>query len=71
MSTNKWKKENLKDYRFRVTIASGIPEALEKASQERNLTIPQYIRDAVLDKLFFDGFTPTPKKKKESSQKTE
>lgn len=56
MSTDKWRKENTKQYALRVTNSSGIPAALEKASIDTGMTQIEYIRNAVLEKLDFDGY---------------
>jgi len=55
-SNQKWKNEHTKIYNIRVTDTSGIIEAMEKMTAETGVSAPQYIREALLEKLDFDGY---------------
>ena len=55
-SNQKWKNEHTKIYNIRVTDSSGIIEAMEKMTEETGMSAPQYIREALLEKLDRDGF---------------
>lgn len=56
MPTKEWKKENQKAYGISFNIKSGIPAAIEKASDEAGLKPNMYVRLAVIEKLQFDGY---------------
>lgn len=56
MSNDQWRKENTKLYSLRVTIASGIPAAMEKACTDSEQTPSEYLREALLEKLDFEGY---------------
>lgn len=63
MATNdEWKKENTTVVRVRFVNSSGIPAALEKAIELKKTTMPQYVRQAIVEKLERDGFPPVPQK---------
>ena len=51
-----WKKENSKQYAVRVTNSSGIPDALEKAKADLNLTSGGFLMLAIREKLIRDGY---------------
>ena len=55
-SNQKWKNEHTKIYNIRVTDSSGVIEAIEKMTEETGISAPQYIRQALLEKLDRDGF---------------
>ena len=56
MSNDQWRKENTKLYSLRVTNASGIPAAIQKACQATGQAPSEYLREALLEKLDFEGF---------------
>lgn len=56
MSNDQWRKENTKLYSLRVTTTSGIPAAMEKACADSGQTPSEYLREALLEKLDFEGY---------------
>lgn len=56
MSSDEWKKANTTRYYVRFANSSGIPEAIERVCEENKTTPNEYIREAVLEKLDFDGY---------------
>lgn len=55
-ANSRWKKEHTKIYNIRVTDSSGIIEAIQKMEEETGISAPQYIRQALLEKLDHDGY---------------
>lgn len=53
---NEWQGTHTAVYRIRVTEASGIIAAIEKMSAETGMTATEYLREALLEKLDFDGY---------------
>lgn len=53
---DKWKRENTKLYQLRLANSSGVPCALEKMTADTGLSATEYIREALLEKLDFDGY---------------
>ena len=51
-----YQKENTKVYSLRITNSSGIPTALEKMTADTGLSATEYLREALLEKLDFDGY---------------
>lgn len=53
---DRWKRENTKLYQLRIAYSSGVPAAIEKACQDSGSTPAEYMREALLEKLDFDGY---------------
>ena len=51
-----WKRENTKLYQIRIANSSGIPEALEKMTADTGVSATEYLREALMEKLDFDGY---------------
>lgn len=51
-----WKRENTKLIQIRIANSSGVPEALDKMTEETGKSATQYMREALLDKLAADGY---------------
>lgn len=51
-----WQKENTVMYRIRVTKSSGIIDAMEKMTADTGKSPNEYLREALLEKLDFDGY---------------
>ena len=52
----KWQKEQTTQYNLRFLNATGIPEALQKATRETGETTPEYIKNSIIRRLKSDGF---------------
>lgn len=55
-----WKKENSVKYQLRVTRSSGIPDAIKSAIENTGITEPQFIRQAIEEKLTREGYLNKP-----------
>ena len=55
-----WIAANTKNYHVAFTIATGVPDALDKAAKEKGITAVKYIKTAVIEKLFDCGFVDSP-----------
>ena len=53
---DQWKRENTKLYQLRIANSSGVPRALEKMTAETGISATEYLREALLEKLDFDGY---------------
>lgn len=51
-----WKRENTKLYQIRIANSSGVPDALEKMTADTGISATEYLREALLEKLDFDGY---------------
>lgn len=58
MSTDKWKKENTFRIGIRLQNSSGIPLALQKATEVLDMTYGTYATQAIREKLIRDGYDP-------------
>jgi len=54
--SQKWNSQHTKLYGVRVTDSSGIIEAMEKMTAETGVSATEYVREALLEKLDFDGY---------------
>lgn len=52
----KWQKEQTTQYNLRFMNATGVPEALRKATEETGQTAQEYIKTSVVQCLQKDGF---------------
>ncbi len=64
-----WKRENTKLYQIRIANSSGVPEALEKMTAETGVTATEYLREALLEKLDYDGYIHMEIVKKKSTRR--
>lgn len=51
-----WRKVATVQYNLRIMNATGIPEALQKATAETGETPPQYIKAALVERLKREGY---------------
>ena len=51
-----WKRENTRLIQIRIANSSGIPDALDRMTEEKGISATQYMREALLDKLAADGY---------------
>lgn len=56
MSTNAWKKDNMKQYAFRISNSTGLPDILKIAADKAEISEVAYIRQAIIEKLQRDGY---------------
>lgn len=56
MSSDAWKRENTVRYNIRMTICSGIPEALQKMTERTGETATEYMRRVVRESLIANGY---------------
>ena len=52
----KWQKEQTTQYNLRFMNATGVPQALKRATDETGETTPEYIKTAIVNRLRNDGF---------------
>ena len=55
---NAWVKENAIRMNVSFTNNSGIPQALKKVCEQTGINETQYVRNAVIQALEWDGFNP-------------
>jgi hypothetical protein len=53
---DEWIAQHSVQYRVRFTDASGVIVAMEKMTAETGVTASEYLREALLEKLDFDGY---------------
>lgn len=51
-----WRNKNTKQYAFRISLSTGIPDAIKSASEKHEVTEYAYIRLAIEEKLRRDGY---------------
>ena len=56
MSSQEWKKVNMKPYSMRIAVSTGIPAAIRKASEKMGIAETAFVRAAVEEKLIRDGY---------------
>ena len=52
----KWQKEQTTQYNLRFMNATGVPEAINRATTETGETAPEYLKGAIVQRLQKDGF---------------
>ena len=51
-----WQKEQTTQYNLRFMNATGVPEALQKATKSTGETTPEYIKTSIVQRLKNEGF---------------
>ncbi len=55
---DEWNARNTIRMTMRFTLNSGIPQALKKVCEQTGISETQYVRNAVIQALQWDGFNP-------------
>lgn len=53
-----WKKDNLVLFKFTASKNTPIPDAIKKAAEDNKISPSNYVKNAVIEKLQFEGYLP-------------
>lgn len=56
MSNQEWKRSNMKQYALRISVSTGIPDAVKKAAEDLGIAETAFVRVAIEEKLQRDGY---------------